>query len=162
LIIMLCTNCNQRPGTVHYVSIINGVKTEQYLCPECAKELNMGVFEPFSWGDMLGHMPSMEKLVCSVCGMTPSRFRSTGLLGCEHCYDDLHSVIDPVLMRVQKSLVHTGRTPVGFEAAKLPESSAPAKELTEKEKLQQQLKEAVDKEDFESAAKLRDQIKGME
>lgn len=161
---MLCTNCKERPSLMHYVSIINGVKTERYLCAECAQKMGMPSFSPFSWGDMLIHtMPTVEQAHCSQCGMTLAEFKQSGMIGCEHCYTDLRSGIEPILRRVQKGIVHSGRTPIGFEAAKLPiPGQSKIHEPTEREKLQEQLREAVEKEEFETAAQLRDQIKSLD
>ena len=33
---MLCSICHKNEAVICYTEIINGIKKEQYLCPECA------------------------------------------------------------------------------------------------------------------------------
>ena len=35
---MLCDRCHTREATVHYTQIVNGRRTEEHLCPECAAQ----------------------------------------------------------------------------------------------------------------------------
>lgn len=167
---MICDECKKRPAVMHYTSIVNGVKTEYDFCQECAKKLGVSSFSPFSWGDVFPHAvsPAYSQTKCGQCGMTMAEFKQTGLLGCEQCYQDLKKGIEPILKRVQKELLHTGRTPMGFEAAKLPKPGDTVREQTQgheptqEEILTAQLREAIRKEDFEQAAVLRDQIRDLQ
>ena len=175
---MLCSECGKNPATVHLMQSVNGVKTERHLCAECARKhpelqmsfANVGLgafgaenlfqkFFNFGFGDMpfLG-MP--QQTSCPTCGESLADFRETGLLGCPDCYDTFSDQIIPVLQRSHGNTQHTGETP---EAAK----NEPAATDAEAEKrkqiydLQEQLAKAVKEEDFEQAAKLRDEIKSL-
>lgn len=116
-------------------------------------------FFNFGFGDMpfLG-MP--QQTSCPTCGESLADFRETGLLGCPDCYDTFSDQIIPVLQRSHGNTQHTGETP---EAAE----NEPAATDAEAEKrkqiydLQEQLAKAVKEEDFEQAAKLRDEIKSL-
>lgn len=163
---MICDECKKNQAVMHYTSIINGVKTEYDFCQDCAKKLGVSSLSPFSWGDIFPHSVSKvyNQVKCSQCGMTMEEFKRGGLLGCEHCYQDLKKGIEPILKRVQKELLHTGRTPVGFEAAKLPKPGQTVTQtpLSQIEKYQLEMRDAIKREDFEKAAELRDKIRAIE
>jgi len=38
---MLCERCNKRQANIHITRIVNGKKTTQHLCPQCAQELGL-------------------------------------------------------------------------------------------------------------------------
>ncbi|MGQ0538885.1 MAG: UvrB/UvrC motif-containing protein [Gemmatimonadaceae bacterium] len=95
-----------------------------------------------------------ESLRCAFCSMTLKDFRSTGRLGCARCYDTFEVSLRELLKRVHGNGRHVGRT----YAAPAPVAGRDAT-LSE---LRDRLRRAVDNEEFEAAASLRDQIKGLE
>ncbi len=153
---MLCEHCHENEATFHRVQVINGARSEAHLCSECLASqqgaINIGsmiasLFSP------AGHVAPASQLACKRCGTTPARFQQTGRLGCEQCYSDLSAMIEPMLKRVQGRLRHTGRVP---EGAKPSEPADPVQEL------RRLIQDAVAKEDYETAAQLRDEIKKYE
>lgn len=152
---MNCEKCGTHPATVHVTNVLNGVKTEMHLCASCAREgtdLHMfeNAFVPISLKDLFYHMveqqPKAEKR-CSNCGMTMTKFRSEGRLGCARCYTDLNEELQPILRSVQGKLQHTGARPKTVQKTdKIAE-------------MRSQLEDAVKMENYEKAAKLRDLIK---
>lgn len=175
---MLCQNCNKNEATVKYTEIINGEKTEVMLCEKCSKELGIGHmnfnmpidFSSF-FGDFLedyeesSFMPLLttnKKLKCNNCNMTFEEFMEQGKFGCEECYDTFSSKIDSILKRIQGSNRYAGKKLVKNGESKIEFKEKPEKKETEKEKLQKQLKEAIQKENYEEAAKIRDKIKELE
>ncbi len=163
---MLCDECKKNQAVMHYVSIVNGVKTEHDLCESCASHMGMMSFSPFTWGDLFPHAIQSQsaQIHCSQCGTTLSQFKKTGMLGCSQCYEDMRAGIEPLLRQVQKGLVHVGRTPMGFEAAKLPrpgETTAEAPIVSQEDEWNLQMHKAIVEENFEEAARLRDAIKAL-
>lgn len=175
---MLCQNCNKNEATVKYTEIINGEKTEVMLCEKCSKELGIGHmnfnmpidFSSF-FGDFLedyedsSFMPLLttnKQLKCNNCNMTFEDFMEQGKFGCEECYDTFSSKIDSILKRIQGSNRYSGKKLVNNGESKIEFKEKPEKKETEKEKLQRQLKEAIEKENYEEAAKIRDKIKELE
>ena len=173
---MLCDECNNNHATVHLVSIVNGEKQERNLCADCARKLGTNSFSPFCWGDMFAFAPTPSRSQpkkCSSCGTTLDEFERTGMLGCAQCYIDLREGILPVIKRLQGRVQHVGRAPLGYEAAKLkePEDVQQKEQIKEEgaegkaariSALKEALKQAVDNEEFEKAAELRDSIRALE
>ncbi len=165
---MLCQNCQKRVAKVHFTHVVNGIKTEMYLCEQCASEKGQSGIGQFSVNDFLAglmgtgfgqpegyvDLPHEERLVCEKCGMTFEEFQRAGKLGCDNCYRIFAGRLKPLLKRLHGSSQHNGKKP---ERA-LKEDRA----LKEIERLKEQLNKAVEKEEYEKAAEIRDKIKELE
>lgn len=162
----MCSSCNERPAVMEIAINENGKVTTLHLCEECAVKKGWSLFSPFSLGDVFHHAIRSEhdELRCERCGMTLSEFKRLGVVGCQDCYQNLRAGTDPVLRQVQKGMRHTGRRPVGHAAAKLSEKNTVHSPLyiNKREQLQMELNVAIERENFEDAARLRDQIKALE
>lgn len=184
---MLCQNCGENEANVRYTSIVNGVKKEMALCEKCSKELGIGELDfsmPINFSSFLGDffeeekdfLPSFikpEKLICDKCGMTYDEFINAGKFGCENCYETFTEKIDPILKNIQTGNRHVGR---GLAFGKSEEGRDVGKNIAHKqaenttknennvklEKLKNDLKQAIQEERYEDAAKLRDEIKKLE
>ncbi len=163
---MLCQICQKRPATVHYTQIIDGKKVELYLCEQCASESNkLNIMFPFNISNFFSGLvlpeseshyitsPSSDN-ACEICGMSFENFKQEGKLGCENCYEMYRDKLTPILKRLHGSTRHTGKVP-----GRLSESIKMSKEI---EILKRQLDEAIKKEEYEEAAKIRDKIKVIE
>lgn len=167
---MFCNDCKKNPATIHYQSIVNGVKSETDLCAECAAKRGLASFSPFSLGDFFPHavLSGQDQIHCGNCGMTLSEFKRSGLVGCAQCYKDMRVGTEPILRQVQKGLTHIGRRPVGHAAGELPDpahsvDSAPVDPTMQpRQELQERMNEAISSEDFETAAALRDELRALE
>ncbi len=174
---MLCDRCQKRDAKVLYTEIINGFKKEQHLCEECATDYTSFQMEKplmnsdLTLGDLLstlldGYQTADKKragtmppsLTCSNCGTTYAEFIQTGRFGCAQCYRSFHEELGKTLKSIQGAEVHTGKRPKGFVTAS---SDRVLKDIPETEKLAIKLQEAIEKEEFEEAARLRDLIKQM-
>ena len=163
---MLCDNCKVNQAGVHTVTIINGVKQEHYLCPECAKSAQ---FSLPSIMDLLSGMqmtqPHVEVPTC-VCGNSFAQFQKTGLLGCPECYKTFESALTPVIKRAQGGRVrHVGRKPQFLQRENQQEGSEalpPCGPKSECARLRDELKIAVTEERYERAAELRDRLRVLE
>lgn len=154
---MLCDSCKQNEAVVHRIVVINGKKHEQHLCAQCAKAAGSLTFKLPSFAELMNvpfQREADEDEAACECGMTLSRFRETGLLGCPKCYDTFREELGPVIERSQGGR----RQHMGVR----PAFGAPAQEASELEKLKEALRQAVESEDYEQAAGLRDQIRAME
>ena len=156
---MLCTRCKKRPATVFYKQTVNGVSEESALCEKCASEMQIGNFfdnDLNFFGSLFDKRPARtsEQRVCDLCGSTFEQIAEDGKVGCARCYEIFADRLLPSIERIHGNSHHVGRHPVRDR-----EADERADALAEKKK---QLSEAIEKEDFESAAKLRDEIKEME
>jgi protein arginine kinase activator len=173
---MLCDRCKANQATVHIRQSINGTVREYDLCDKCAAASNMlnesamsfdNLFEGFlngmGYGSSglpygVGHSHSNTTNVCGTCGSTFEDFVNGGKLGCPECYDTFRDRMRGVLKNIQGSYKHTGKG--SDEARRLKAQTAP-KELTEEEKLKNELELAIKNEEYEKAAELRDKIKAL-
>ena len=172
---MLCQNCGKRDATTHIKRVVNGETSEHHLCAECASSLGYGdVFGGFgmSLGDLLGGFLSESTgtggqlaaapLRCEQCGSTWRDIAREGKVGCANCYRVFYDRLVPSLQRIHGKIRHTGKASVGAQtpppaAAQDPQAVREA-QIAE---LQKQMDEAVAAQDFEQAAKLRDEIKDL-
>ncbi|KRQ86080.1 UvrB/uvrC motif protein [Caloramator mitchellensis] len=167
---MLCQNCNQREANVHITKIVNGVKQEMHLCEECAKQKNeFNMINPFNLAtpmsfqnilegffEMMGGVPQQipEPVTCPVCHQSFDEFKRTGKMGCANCYRTFNNEITPIIKRVHGNINHTGKVPK--------RTGGILKIKRDIEKLKEELKIAIMNEEYEKAAKIRDQIKELE
>lgn len=162
---MLCDKCKQREAKIYYTEIVNGKKMEQHLCEECAAEMS-SFHKDSSLGNILSGILSATKggdIVCPKCGETYYEFLRTGMLGCDECYKAFGNLMENSVRRIQGAAVHTGKVPTDRQEEKKEEAGAVAEimHLTEREQLEIQLKKAIAKEEFETAATLRDKIRAL-
>ncbi len=177
---MMCKNCAQRTATTHIKTIINGQLTESHLCSQCAKKQGYGqmLSEWNGFGSLLsgllsgepeaGTLGSGEKR-CPGCGASFREISRSGKVGCGQCYSTFRTQLIPVIERLHGAAQHKGKIP-GGSALRVQEenrqlvnvenrASSPLSEVEEKKKL---LQKAIETQDFEQAAVLRDQIKELE
>jgi protein arginine kinase activator len=93
---------------------------------------------------------------CPICGVDWNAFKQAGLMGCPHDYELFGAKMLPLLKRAQEGATeHVGKVP-------------PRKKTQETERqvvtlrLRRELQKAVDAENYEAAAQLRDQLRRME
>ena len=165
---MLCQNCGKYEATTHVKRIINGEATENHLCNDCAKALGYGdsfsgfgnifsdFFGSFFNGPDLGAL-SAHTLRCEKCGSTFSDIVESGKVGCSDCYKTFYDKLLPSLVRLHGKTKHEGKTPNIIQA----EVSGEEVKVNEIEKMEEELKAAIDAQEFEKAAQLRDKIKEM-
>lgn len=165
---MLCDNCKKNPVAVHVTQVINGEKIDMNLCQECAAAKGVMLFNldvnnfslPKLFGSFFqGLVPNLGEIVndnptCPNCGISLSQLSQQGRLGCSECYDAFEQQLEPALRRIHGHTRHVGRVPS--------RQGGTLKIKKQIESLKAKLKEAVQQENFEQAAELRDQIKTLE
>ena len=164
---MLCQLCQKRVASVHFTQIVNNNKVEMYLCEKCANEKgNTNFMSPLSLGDFFSGFLSKDigdsyitspniHTVCDICGMSFSDFQNTGKIGCSNCYEIFKDRLKPIIKRLQGNTEHIGKVPSGL-------SNRIIKATKEIEKLKEDLNKAIQAEEYEKAALLRDKIKELE
>ncbi len=160
---MLCQRCGKRSANVHYKQIVNGAVYEEYLCSECAGEKNKGFssfdvgFDDFFGNLFAGSTSASSSLrgakTCPLCGATLRDISSTGKLGCAKCYEVFADELKSTISGIHGNVTHIGRAPGGH------------REMMERQEKLEELKRrqqsAVEAQDYELAAKLRDEIKEL-
>ena len=162
---MVCNVCGKSQATVHLTEIIDDQITELHLCEECAQKKGAQMESHFGLSDLLAGLADMGsqfnsktkaeiKLKCQKCGLTYEDFKKVGRLGCGECYTAFKEALVPLLKRIHGSTQHFGKSP--RKALKTVKAKNELQELKEK------LQKAIQKEEFEEAAKLRDKVRELE
>jgi protein arginine kinase activator len=159
---MKCQSCSS-PATVHMTDIVNGQKKELHLCQSCAEqqqlikeqELNLPAILQTLIGQHVGQpTDELARLTCPACGIKYMEFRAEGRLGCPHDYEVFRVGLEPLLQRIHRAGRHVGKSPRhGGQHA------AWQAEVVE---LRRRLRAAVEEEQYEEAARLRDQLRKRE
>ena len=151
---MLCEKCGKNNATVMYTQIVNGKKSSINLCSECAS--GESLFDNFGSLLSFGTRPEMGVSACPLCGMTLSEFTRKGRMGCGKCYDTFRRQAKNMLQKIHGTSVHC------VEQKEEIKEEAPKKEKSELEILKEKLQEAIASENYEEAAKIRDEIRSKE
>jgi protein arginine kinase activator len=168
---MICDICNENEATIEFTAVAGNEKKTLHLCPQCSRQesekqadatgtkLTPGkVTAAKNVNVVIGHLTGTEaqKSPCTGCGMTYEEFRKIGRLGCPQCYEAFGPSLRRLLKRIHGSDAHVGRGPRSPEAGSQPASRAAAPQGLEE--LRQALHAAVDAEEYERAAEIRDRI----
>ncbi|HEY7684108.1 MAG TPA: UvrB/UvrC motif-containing protein [Gemmatimonadales bacterium] len=165
---MRCTQCHEREAVVFLTQIAQDQVVKLHLCERCAAEKGVETTASLGKTPVGTFLASMGKGLeaaaalpagisppgaCPVCGATLDDFRESGRLGCADCYRTFEAPLRDLLRRLHGSSRHHGEryTPPGGSAD---EGQAPS--VTD---LRNQLRLAVETENFELAAELRDQLR---
>ncbi|WP_352419800.1 UvrB/UvrC motif-containing protein [Proteiniborus sp.] len=163
---MLCEECGKNQATVHMKKIINNHVTEFHLCEECAKKNNSFSFDKqFSIQNILAGLidssydspvkiEHIKATTCDNCGLTYGKFRQIGKFGCSHCYDSFREKLVPLFKKIHGHDSHVGKIP------KKAGKSVSTRKIIDK--LKTELELAVNKEEFEKAAQIRDEIRNLQ
>jgi protein arginine kinase activator len=165
-----CDQCHDREAVVHLTHIADGQVTMLHLCERCAAE--KGVESPASVQDntlvkfvgaTVGKgtidpalMPAGGRTSCPSCGATLQDFRQSGRLGCAECYRTWEGALRDILRKLHGATLHMGERYTGRESAEAAEPTERAADLRE------QLRLAVETENFELAAEIRDRLRVLE
>ncbi len=163
---MLCDDCKEKPASVHITKINNNQKTEKHLCDTCAEkagELTFSTDANFAFQDFLKGMMGASLVgppqhrgesACPSCGLTYGDFGRSGKIGCGECYTAYGDRLEPLLRRIHGTSAHTGKVP-----------RRGGGKLALRQRLRQlrsELDRHVGREEYEQAAKVRDEIKALE
>lgn len=161
---MICQVCGKNPATVNVTEIHDNKMSELHVCDRCAEEKGLRAStQKFDIGEVLSSMVDtmtssdeerVGKIQCPRCGLLYSAFRETGRLGCAECYNAFQFQLRPLLRRIHGDTRHRGKVPTrdgdGIQRSR------------QLQRLADELQRAVEREEFEHAAAIRDEIKRLE
>ena len=164
---MQCQVCHKNDATIHLTEITDGARIEMHICERCAAEQDIAVKTHIPINELLSNLLAVQpsddelsgssehSLACPNCGFTLAQFRKEGVLGCPGDYEVFEKTL---LSLIEKA--HDGKT---THCGKIPlKTPRDTKKQMEMLNLRQQLEAAVQSEDYELAAELRDKIKQSE
>lgn len=155
---MRCQRCSKN-ATVHLTEIVNGEKTEKHLCEDCAQKEGVTIKAQVPISELLDNLAvaqaeaqQLNSLSCPQCGISWSEFRKSGSLGCPHDYIAFEEPLHEILERAHEGACsHVGKIPQ--------RSASHATDHLKLLMLRKTLRKAVADEDYEAAARIRDQIR---
>ena len=164
---MQCQQC-EKPATFHITELTGEEHQEIHLCEDHARHyLTQSEDEPGvpplmsdTWADHLKTTQTAEDLArldqqaCPVCGITFYEFRNQGRLGCPHDYECFEAELQPLIVNIHGALEHTGKRP-----SRRAETSDNPTDLI---RMRCEMQQAIDKENYERASELRDDIRRLE
>ena len=160
---MKCEFCNEKNATIHLTQVVNGEMKKLNLCQLCAKKNGIDLNSPISITDVLMGIEKQKtrnsatkaenqyELTCKRCNLSRAEFSKKARLGCPECYQTFKVELKSITQAMHHSLEHTG---------KIPSKQKNNIKLSEKIKnLKNQINKAITDENYELAAKIRDEIK---
>jgi protein arginine kinase activator len=165
---MICEKCHQREALVKFTQVIGDEKKTLNLCTSCMEKQGLDnpmidiskVFGKIIVALLSEHLISQsqesvteedKKLICPVCHLSWADFKKMENLGCPNCYKAFSRQLNVLLRRIHGNNKHFGSNIQTIEKTK---ESIPI--------LKKKLKEAVQDENYEMAAELRDRIRLIE
>lgn len=165
---MKCQQC-EKPATFHITELTGEKPHELHLCEQCAQSYltqnpSGGMPIQPSLAGMLHHqlkvadtakeLAKLDEQVCPICGISFYEFRNQGRLGCPHDYTCFGSELDPLIVNIHGDTQHTGKHPKHHQQS--------SQDQTRLIQLHNDMKAAVEKEDYERASQIRDEIRKIE
>ncbi|MFO8063517.1 MAG: UvrB/UvrC motif-containing protein [Spirochaetota bacterium] len=155
---MLCDICSEREAVIQVQRTWGRQTDEMNVCDVCAAQIGIDPeskmptpsVEELISGAMSGNAEDEETARCEACGRSYREIRNTGRLGCAQCYAVFENEIRSVLERRPSPAQHAGKYPERLKVYK--------RFFIDRERLRRRLEAAVTEEDYEQAAKLRDEL----
>lgn len=165
---MKCDYC-EKPATFHITELTGDEPVELHFCEEHARVyLTQSQQEPtepspslagvlaqqLKVGQTAEDLAQLDQRSCPVCGVTFFEFRHVGRLGCPHDYICFAEELEPLIMNIHGATEHVGKTPRhGVRGTD---------HQTKLIQLRREMKEAVEREAYEEASSIRDEIRRLE
>jgi protein arginine kinase activator len=166
---MKCQHC-EKPATFHITEITGPEEERQvqevHLCEVCFREyiqpeepaesagasLLGALAQQFKIGKTAEKLAKLDAQTCPVCGISFQEFRQIGRLGCPHDYQAFGSELQPLLLNIHGATEHKGKRP----------KRNASRRQSEVLRLRREMQEAIDREEYERASELRDEIRRIE
>lgn len=167
---MKCQKCG-KPATFHITELTGGEVVEIHLCEQHAKQYLQQIEQPeeephnfpaiagvfakqLKIGDTAEELTRLDQQACPVCGITFYEFRNMGRFGCPNDYVCFSEELEPLIVNIHGDAEHTGKRPK--------RASGDSSRRTNLIRLRREMKEAVEREDYEQASQIRDEIRRIE
>jgi protein arginine kinase activator len=143
---------------LHITEVLGDDRVDElHLCEDCAKKYlhdptPAPAGKPAKAATAAADDPGGK--ACDVCGIPFVEFRNSGRLGCPHDYDAFREELLPLLDSIHGDTRHSGKAP-----RRKPKPPSAVRHLAQ---LRKQLQQAIQAEQYEAAAQLRDQIKKLD
>jgi protein arginine kinase activator len=162
---VLCQSCQKNQANFHLTEMEqNQISKDVHLCQQCALEQGYAPGQPANINSLLQQLIEKQQaateqnetsgLTCPGCGMTYEEFRKNARFGCCEDYRAFGDEVREILGRIHGTTEHRGKVP-----RRTMQHLEVAEELRQ---LQAELAIAVESEDFEKAAAIRDRIQTLE
>jgi protein arginine kinase activator len=162
---LMCESCGKRPAKIHFTDVVNDNMVTVNLCLECAEERGVDIKSvgSFGLGDLVAGVwdstvdtqgDKIGAIRCASCGFAYSDFKKVGRFGCPECYRGFEPQLIVLLRKLHGNTQHEGKGP-----RQMGPNALIRKELMD---LREELARAVQKEEYETAATIRDRIKELE
>ncbi|MBL8026417.1 MAG: UvrB/UvrC motif-containing protein [Fibrobacteres bacterium] len=159
---MLCDDCHKNESSIHFSQIVNNKKTDMNLCQACAGKRG---FNEHAQGSDVGVGNLVSKIAaeyeseqgaasCPRCRLKYADFKKNGRLGCGHCYEAFEVRLHDLIRKIHGSDTHKGKVPKSMEPV-----VAKSRNI---ENMRKALRDAIQAEDFEKAAQIRDTVRKLE
>jgi protein arginine kinase activator len=150
--------CHKAEAVLHVKHAVDGVIQDMFICSACAdavktdsgQELVDMIINGFDSVFDNDSKPGASPRRCPECGMSTVDYEKQHRMGCAMCYEIFADELQPALDEMHGALKHIGKCP-SREVAR-----------SEIEKLMRLLQTAVNNQNFEQAAELRDKIRELE
>ena len=161
---MVCDVCKEADAVVQLTEVEGTGVRLLHLCERCAAERGVETAAPSPKPQIADFLQSVHQQMqatqgdaarCAFCSSTFRDFRSTGRLGCAHCYDAFEKSMGDLLRRIHGNARHIGRRYEPPASGALPDGGT-ANELRDR------LRRAIDSEQFELAADIRDRLRSLD
>lgn len=173
---MICDFCKKNEASIHLIKIQDNTVEKVNVCMDCARNYSFLAEEDF-YDDLsqvllkiFGGNPGESGYTnnrkifrelkfsrnrkCPNCGIDLKTIKKKGLVGCSYCYSEFKNELMPVIRGLHGNLEHKGKIPVN--------SSRKVKLEKSIRDLKKRLRSEIIIENFEAAAKIRDEIKELE
>ncbi|NLJ90291.1 MAG: hypothetical protein GX323_05260 [Clostridiales bacterium] len=166
----LCQECASKLGAASF-GMYSPFKDQEFSLGNLLSTV-LGYHNVYAGANHYGN----EDLSCDKCGMTYKEFLKKGKFGCSNCISSFSSEIDSSLKRIHGSNVHVGKKPINYISSidQLLSHTGSFKDKKDSglsndnenidiliSKLRDRLNKAVEMEEYEEAARLRDQIREL-
>ena len=162
-----CQLCRNHPATTHLTELApDGARQELHICPQCLREHGLDLTSPPPLAALTTpadatHEPATGEVraaVCPACGLTFADYQQTNLLGCGACLAAFDRPFIELVLTHHGVKRHVGRVPhAAAEVAPVVRPRRPSRATLDK-----RLTAALAAEDYETAARLRDQLRAGE
>ena len=161
---MICEHCKERDGVVLLTKVKDGAVLQVRLCERCAAEQGVETTVATKTSALTDFLQAVnekatavtgDQAACHFCGATARDFRQSGRVGCARCYGAFERSLRELLRRLHNATRHTGRRYV-------PPAADVVEQAGQLDQLRDRLQRAIDAEQFELAAELRDRLRAVE